>query len=73
MLRFKNKKTGDIYVFLANGIDCTNSRDGSKLVIYVKNVFLMLILSFLFSFIDYQIYVRDKDEFNEKFEPLKQD
>lgn len=33
---FKNKKNQKIYVYLAEGIDCTNTRDGTKVAIYYQ-------------------------------------
>lgn len=48
-----HKKTGNMYVRLhANVIDCTNSNDGTEMVLYYR---------------DGQFFVREKSEFNKKF------
>jgi len=52
---YKNKKIGNSYRVLASGIDCTNERDGTAVIIYHpyndKN----------------SIYIRETEEFYEKF------
>ena len=49
-----HKKTGNIYHVLdVKAIDCTNVRDGVKVVIYYR---------------DGMFFVREKKEFDEKFE-----
>lgn len=54
--RYRNKKTGGVYLKLANATDCTNERDGLGVVVYGPyddgNT----------------IFVRDAKEFDEKFE-----
>lgn len=55
-VRYKNKKTGGIYIRLANGIDATNARDGLPVVIYCPDDN------------EHNIFVRDSAEFFEKFE-----
>lgn len=52
---FKNKKNGNNYKILYEARDCTNSRDGAKVLVYcpVDN--------------ESQVFVRDKAEFHEKF------
>lgn len=60
MRKFKNKKTGDIYIFVAAGIDCTNSRDGTPVVVYYQDNK------------ENTIFVREESEFYEKFEPIEQ-
>lgn len=53
---FVHKKTGNIYHVLSQGvIDATNLRDGNGVVLYGK---------------DGQLFVRDSEEFHEKFEEL---
>jgi hypothetical protein len=32
--RYRNKKNGNVYIVLNHAIDCTNERDGTKVVIY---------------------------------------
>ena len=50
-----HKKSGNRYLLIAGGVDCTNERDGTPVAIYCPD--------------DNQhtIYVRDMVEFNEKF------
>lgn len=49
-----HKKTGNIYQVLdTEAIDCTNVRDGAAVVIYYR---------------DGMFFVREREEFNEKFE-----
>ena len=54
--RYRNKKTGCIYLKLANATDCTNERDGLGVIVYCPcdN--------------EHNIFVRDSAEFFEKFE-----
>ena len=54
-----HKKTGNKYTVLYDGaLDCTNSRDGTVVVVYTR---------------DDKVFVREKQEFMEKFsvEPLE--
>ena len=55
---YRHIKTGTIYRFLAVGVDCTNSRAHTPVVVYCsedeKNF----------------IYVRETEEFHEKFKPV---
>jgi len=53
---YRNKKTGDIYRFLAFGIDTTNARDGMPVMIYCPDDN------------EHTIYVREAEEFEEKFD-----
>ena len=53
---FRHKKTGNIYRKLANGIDCTNSRDGTEIVVYCPDDN------------EHTIYVREIAEFHAGFE-----
>lgn len=52
---YKNKKSGELYHVICTAIDCTNSRDGTKVVIYRK------------MFVYDEIFVREETEFLEKF------
>lgn len=52
---YRNKKTGRLYYVTAEGVDCTNSRDGTRVVIYVPHV-------------GRAFYVREIAEFLDKFE-----
>ena len=56
MIAYIHRKTGNRYLMLAHGVDCTNERAGSPVVIYCPD--------------DNQhtIYVRSVDEFYEKFD-----
>jgi len=51
-----HKKTGKIYRHLAIATDCTNSRDGIPVVVYCPDDD------------EHTIYVREANEFEEKFE-----
>jgi hypothetical protein len=53
---FRHRKTGKMYRHLAHGTDCTNSRDGTSVVVYCPDDN------------EHTIYVRDTAEFHEKFE-----
>ena len=55
-MKYRNKKTGDIYIRLANGIDATNSRYGLPVIIYCPDDN------------GNSIFARDEKEFFEKFE-----
>ena len=55
---YRNIKNGGVYGIISLAIDCTNSRDGNKVVVYHS----------LESPV--QFYVRDLEEFKQKFEPL---
>ena len=52
---FKNKKNGNNYKILHEARDCTNSRDGARVLVYCP--------------VDdnSQVFVRDEAEFYEKF------
>lgn len=55
---FRNKKTQQYYKVESIAIDATNARDGSTVVVYRR--------SSTYS----PIFVRDMDEFKEKFEEV---
>lgn len=55
---WKNKKNGNHYAILAHGIDCTNDRDGTEIVIYSKGDDPQM------------IFVREAKEFYDKFEVI---
>lgn len=55
---YKNKKNNKIYMYLKDVIDCTNSRDGEKSVLYCTKADDGNIMYF----------VREYNEFMEKFE-----
>lgn len=54
-VHWRNKKTGDIYIKFGDGIDTTNLRDSIPVVIYLRNQ---------------KIFVRERNEFLEKFEQI---
>lgn len=56
MIRFRHKKTGKFYALLAHGVDATNQRDGTPVVVYSPEDD------------PHAIYVREREEFYEKFE-----
>ena len=55
---FRHKKTGKMYRHLAHGTDCTNSRDGTGVVVYCPDDN------------EHSIFVREVWEFHEKFESI---
>lgn len=55
MTRWKNNKTGEFYSLIAQAIDCTNSRDGTPVVIYSPE------------HEPHRIFVREVGEFEAKF------
>jgi len=57
-MKFRNNKTGNIYEMLYEALDCTNSRDGTPVVVYspLNNLNLH--------------YVRERSEFLVKFTKL---
>ena len=52
---YRHIKTGKIYRWLAAGVDCTNSRDGTAVAIYCPKDDT------------HTIFVRDRAEFDAKF------
>ena len=54
-MKFRNKKNNQIYTYLNEVINCTNSHDGQRMVLYTK---------------DDLLFVRDKEEFFCKFESI---
>lgn len=48
-----HNKTGNVYTIITDkGIDCTNERDGTRVVVYTR---------------DNMIFVREYNEFSDKF------
>jgi hypothetical protein len=58
---YRHNKTGKLYFLIGNATDCTNSRDGTEVVIYfqVGNIS--------------RTFVREKSEFLQKFTPIPND
>ena len=54
---WRHKKTGNLYELLSHVVDCTNSRDGTRAVVYCGLVNPSV-----------PQYVREWTEFQEKFE-----
>lgn len=56
---YTHKKTGNLYTLLSEAIDCTNSRDGTRVAIYspIED--------------PSKIYVRELAEFKDRFEFAK--
>ena len=53
MIRAIHMKTGNLYdVLCMDAIDCTNERDGTKVIVYTR---------------DGMVFVRERDEFLKKF------
>jgi len=57
-IKYRNKKTGEIYRWLAAGNDCTNSRVGLPVAIYCPDEN------------EHMIFVREQYEFEDKFEEV---
>ncbi|MCF0126011.1 MAG: DUF1653 domain-containing protein [Clostridia bacterium] len=55
--KYRHIKTGNIYLVLGTVLDCTNARDGNKMVFYEND--------------KNQVFVRDLYEFLEKFEKVE--
>jgi hypothetical protein len=53
---YKHRKTGHLYRWLAVGVDTTNGRDGTLVVIYCPDDD------------EHTVFVRERKEFEEKFE-----
>lgn len=60
-MRFRHNKTGNIYRHLAYAIDCTNSRDGTEVVVYCRDDD------------EHDIFVREFKEFEKKFTLITSD
>lgn len=58
-LRCRNRKTGNVYLYLGEGVDCTNRRDGTRVAHYVDE-----------RTPNAMPYVRELSEFWTKFEPV---
>jgi hypothetical protein len=56
--RYRNKKNGNVYLRRHDAIDCTNSRDGTPVVVYAPEAR------------PDELFVREMAEFLVKFEPL---
>ena len=61
-MKFRNKKTGVLYVLFAFAIDTTNERDGTQVVLYHKDSKRLK-----------PFYVREYNEFFDKFEEILED
>ena len=58
VLRYRHKKTGNVYCRIAAGIDCTNARNGTRVVIYCPEND------------ERTIYVRELTEFCARFDEI---
>ena len=56
--KYRHKKSGRFYYVIGDGVDCTNTRDGTRVVIYIPEV-------------GRAYYVRELAEFLNKFEPAQ--
>jgi len=54
---YRNKKNGRLYKKLFEAIDCTNVREGEKVVVYTDGLTKM--------------FVREIEEFNNKFDKVQ--
>lgn len=57
MEAYKHNKTGNLYFKLFDAIDATNSRDGNDVAVYSNT--------------QGQVFVRDKEEFLQKFTKIE--
>jgi hypothetical protein len=60
-MKYKHNKTGNIYRLLAYATDCTNSRDGTGVIVYCPDDN------------EHDVFVRDAEEFEHKFTPSTDD
>lgn len=72
-MTFKNKKNGNRYDLLISAVDATNDRAGTDVVIYCtanKSIITRVLATLLFRVLKRYavIFVRDRDEFFDKFE-----
>lgn len=67
---YRHKKTGRLYDILAMGLDCTNSRADTKVVIYWRKRWWTRIARALLA--SGMVFVREGKEFSEKFEKVEQ-
>lgn len=65
-MSFKNIKSGDVYDVLAVGLDCTNSRTGTKVIVYIRKCWWVRLIRALLA--PRLVFVRDRGEFIEKFD-----
>lgn len=66
--QWRNKKTGILYCVLEEGFDTTNERDGLPVIIYNRKKDPVTIHQIFLS----PWFVREKKEFMEKFEPIRE-
>lgn len=59
---WKHTKTGNLYVIFYLATNCTNAQDGQSMVIYRRSN------PNLSSSIDFKYFVRELEEFKQKFE-----
>lgn len=59
-LTVRHKKTGNLYLFLGEVLDCTNARDGTRAALYLR-----------VGDPGAPTFVRELREFWEKFEPIE--
>lgn len=55
--KYRNKKNGKTYIVLGEVVDCTNERDGTICILYNDGL---------------KLFVREKNEFFEKFEKVEE-
>ena len=63
----RHLKTGNNYVLLDYVDDATNFRNGNTVVLYTRKNLKAKLLLFLINLVGLQLYVRDVEEFREKF------
>ena len=68
-MNYRHKKSGHSYDILALGLDCTNSRADTKVIIYWRKRWWTRIVRALLA--GGLVFVRDGREFSEKFEKME--
>ena len=63
----RHVKTGNNYILLDYVDDATNFRNGNTVVLYTRSNLKAKLLLFLINLVGLQLYVRDVEEFEEKF------
>ncbi len=73
-MTYRNKKHGNLYEVLRICMDCNNTHRNDKAVIYTKKQgwFLKLRIILIRYLLPDELYVRNRDEFCEKFDEVVQ-
>lgn len=63
----RHMKTGNDYIVLGKIIDSTNYRNGATVILYTRKNLCAKFLLFVMNLVGVTMYVRDVEEFEEKF------